>query len=224
MKAQGWYRHSTWTQADQEDFYTHLKRARSSNRGRYLRAQATILEGTSSRAEQEGALALLDLLLGEYSSPAEREMGYLLRARCLESLGRLDEVVDSFRQAFQARRRNPTIRTYAPLEFGMFAVRHNRADLFPEVQSIHTELVEDNDLVFPDAKYMYFASHAIMADRLGQPEVARRCARKALEAGSMDRSGSGRHPELGLVAQHDASIERKLTRMLRPGPLPWLKI
>jgi tetratricopeptide (TPR) repeat protein len=224
MKTQDWYRHSTWTPADREDFYDHLKRARISNRGRYLRAQATILEGTGSRAEQEAALELLDLLLGEYSSPAEREMGYLLRARCLESLGRLGKAVDSYHLAFQARRENPAIRTYAPLEFGMLAVRHNRADLYPEVEAVHTEFVEDNDLIFPDAKYMYFASHAIMADRLGQREVARRCARRALEAASMRRSGSTRHPELGLVEQGATSIKRKLTRILRPGPLPWLKI
>ena len=224
MKTQDWYRHLTWTPADREDFHIHLKRARSSNRGRYLRAQATFLEGAASRTMQEGALELLDLLLREYSSRAELEMGYLLRARCLEALGRLEKALDSYHLAFQARRENPSIRTYAPLEFGMFAVRHNRADLYPEVQSVHTELVEDNDLVFPDAKYMYFASHAIMADRHGQPEVARRCARKALEAASMVRSGSARHPELGLVEQRDPSIERKLTRILRPGPLPWLKI
>jgi tetratricopeptide (TPR) repeat protein len=224
MNSEDWYRHTAWTAADREDFYVHLKRARSSNRGRYLRAQATILAGTGSRAGQEGALELLDHLLDEYAGPADFEAGYLLKARCLESLGRLDEAVDAYRLAFQARRINPTIRTYAPLEFGMFAIRQDRADLYPEVQSIHTEFLEANDLVFPDAKYMYFAAHAIMADRLGHPEVARRCARMALEAASMDRSGSARHPGVGLVEQRDPSMERKLTRILRPGPPPWLKI
>ena len=171
---------------------------------------------------QEGALELLDLLLDEYPSPIELEMGYLLRARCLESLGRLDDAVDSYHLAFQARRSNPSIRTYAPLEFGMFAIRQVRVDLYPEVQSAFNELVEDNDLIFPDAQYMYFAANAMIAHKYGQKEMAQVYAKKALQAADIDYSGSGRHPKLGLVEEHDENIERKLRKILNPGLLTLL--
>jgi len=217
VKAQDWYRHTTWTPADREDFHAHLARARSHKRGQYLQIQAAHLQQAGTREALDGALELLELLLREYPAPIQLESACLLRARCLESLDRLDDALGSYRLAFQARRDNPKIRTYAPLYFGMFVVRHARVELYAEAQAIFHELVQDNDLIFPDAQYLYFAANAIIADHYGRTEFARVCARKALEAAAMDHSGSGRHPQLGLVEKHDANIERKLKKILNRG-------
>jgi tetratricopeptide (TPR) repeat protein len=219
VKAKDWYRHTAWTPADREDFHTHLARARSHKRGGYLLIQAAHLQRAGTRDALDGALELLDLLLREYPGPVQRESACLLQARCLESLNRLDDALDSYRLAFQARRDNPNIRTYAPLYFGMFVVRHDRVELYAEAQAIFHELIQDNDLIFPDAQYLYFSANAIIVDRDGQKDFARACARKALEAAATDHSGSGRHPNLGLVEERDPVIERKLRKILNPGVL-----
>jgi hypothetical protein len=106
----------------------------------------------------------------------------------------------------------------------MLVVGKNRYDLDGETQAIFNELVESNDIIFPDAKYMYFAANSIILQELGQTDVARECAKKALQAASRDHSGFTRHPNAGLVKNRDKVIESRLQKILNPGLFGWLRI
>jgi tetratricopeptide (TPR) repeat protein len=223
MNIKDWYRRTTWTPDDKQDFFAHLSRARKINRAQYLRIQAIHLMDTGNAVKAKIALELLDLLLKEYPHPTGLELAYDQKARCLESLGRLNDAVDSYRLAFQARRATPNVRTYAPLNFGMFVIRHNRTDLYNEAQSIFNELVDSSDILFPNGKYMYFAAISIILQKLGQTDVARECAKKSLQAASMNHSGFTRHPNVGLVKNRDKAIESKLRKIINPGMFDWLR-
>lgn len=219
MTNNNWYRRSSWTKEDQLDFFAHLRRARRDNRTQYLRIQAGYLLDTHARENIVSALQLLDMLLREYSSPTQLEQTYYEQARCFQALGQISEAIDSYRLAFAARRVTPNVRTYAPLSFGMLVVSNSLEQLYNETQEVFNSLVESNDIIFPDAKYMYFAVSAIILERSGRLDAAAECAAKALNAASMQRSGFVRHPNIGLVKNRNTAIDAKLRKMVHPG---WL--
>jgi tetratricopeptide (TPR) repeat protein len=224
MKAKNWYRRSTWTSDDLGDFFAHLHRAKRHNRAQYLQIQAIHLKDTGIKANVESAIELLDLLLREYPHPINLENAHYQKAQCFELLGRFNDAVNSYRLAFQSRRNKPNVHTYAPLGFGMFVVRNNRTDLYDETLAIFNEFIDSNEIIFPDAKYMYYSASAIIAERLNQKETARECAKKALQAANTDHSGFSRHPKVGLVKDRDKIIETKLQKILNPNWFSWLRV
>jgi hypothetical protein len=223
MIAKDWYRRNTWTLNDKQDFFLHFKRAKSYNKAQYLRIQALYLNETGSRDAVQGALELIELLLSEYPDPTQLENAYSQKAECLEFSNRLDEAIESYRLACQSRRNTPSIHGSAPLGFGMFVVRNNQTKLYAEIQAIFNEFIDGNSIIFPYAKYMYFATNAIIADKYSQPEIARVCAEKALQAASMTNSGFKRHTTVGLVEKRDEVVEEKLLKILHPGLLSQIK-
>lgn len=219
MKTNDWYRRKTWTQDDQTEFFSRFRRARSHNKAQYLLIQASCLMDTGIKTNLQAALELLNLLIKEYPHPVQLENAYCQKALCLESLNLMDDAVNFYRLAFRSRRATPNVHTYAPLYFGMFVVRHNRTDLYGEVQERFNEFINNNEIIFPDAKYMYFATSAIIADSYGQLEIAQKCAERALLVASMNYSGFVRHPNVGLVKNRDKTIEKRLRKILKPSIL-----
>jgi tetratricopeptide (TPR) repeat protein len=223
MIEKDWYRRNTWTLDDKQDFFLHFKRAKKHNKAQYLSIQARYLEETGRHDAVLGALELIELLLSEYPDPILLENAYSQKAKCLEFLNRLDDAIESHRLACQSRRNTPRIRGSAPLYFGMFVVRNSQTNLYGEIQAIFNEFLNENDIIFPYAKYMYFATNAIIADEYGQVEIAQMCAEKALQAASMNNSGFRRHPTVGLVEKRDKVVEKRLLKILKPGFLSMLK-
>ena len=219
MTDKNWFRRTSWTEEDQQDFFAHLQRARRYNRAQYLQIQASCLLATGLPRDAASAIELLDILLRDHPDSVETEGAHGLKARCLEALGRIDEAIDSYRLALAARRTATNIHTYAPLSFGMLVIRNERRDLYEEVLSAFNEMVGPVDLLFPDAQYMYFAASAIILGEAGRMEAARECAAKALRAASMTTTGLARHPDIGLVVKRDKAIDVKLQRLIRPGSL-----
>lgn len=215
MKQKDWFRRTTWTKQDNQDFFSRLKRARENNRVQYLLIQASCLEDTGNQKYIVGALDLIEIAINQYPYPIYLERAYQQKANCLERVGKLDDALIAYRNAFIARRNKPNIRTDAPLKFGMYAVRHNRHDLYREVLSVFQELVNRNDISFPVEHFMFYSTTAIIADHFHEKEKARQCAQKALDAESKTYSGLVRHPTVGLVKRPDKEIENKLQRILK---------
>ncbi len=61
-----WYRRTTWTEIDEEEFFSKLKRARQSSRPQYLSAQASALTGTNDPASLDAAESLILKLMTDY--------------------------------------------------------------------------------------------------------------------------------------------------------------
>src|SRR5262245_63856131 len=93
MARRDWYRRSTWTAAQREEFFHRLARCRAHNRALYLRIQAASLQA----AEPGTALDLLDYLLEHHPDPEVLAGAHLDRARCLEMLDRVLEAALSDR-------------------------------------------------------------------------------------------------------------------------------
>ncbi len=224
MSTKDWFRHTTWTAADQQDFFARLARAHKNKRPQYLYIQASYLLDTHQRRDVWAALDLLHLCLAEYA-PSDDEIENIqhMRARCFEKLGQTDAAIDAYRAALNARQRAPQGRSYAPLDFAYLVVRKHRTGLYAEAMNALTNYADAVILLFPDAQYRYSAACAIIAQETGETERAREFAAKALQAVSKTDSGLSFHPEAGLVANRDKDIESRLKKILNPGPWGWLR-
>jgi tetratricopeptide (TPR) repeat protein len=215
MSTNDWFRKNSWSSKDREDFFSRFKRARDYNKPQYLRVQAYYLLTSGKKEEITGALELLDLLINEWPSPIELELAYYTKAQCLEALGRLDQVIEEYRNAFESRRKQPNVRTNAPLGYAMFVIRNNLTDLYDEITAILEELVLENDIIFPIDKYQYFTAFAFIADYRNQKEIAKECAARALQTAEQTYSGFSRHPNVGLLMKKDEKIIAKLRKISR---------
>jgi hypothetical protein len=61
-----WYRRTTWTEKDEEEFFAKLRRARKDGRAQYLKLQALELVNTRKRTLLKVAETLLKKILEEY--------------------------------------------------------------------------------------------------------------------------------------------------------------
>lgn len=208
-----WYRKTSWTADDQKDFFGRLQKARPHNRSQYLHIQASHLMETGIKANILTALSLLDIAIIDYPEPINLELDYFLKAKCYESLGKFDDAIVAYRHACEARRNQLSMRTEAPLYYAYFVVSHNRIDLYNEVLTVVEELVHEIDVLFPIQKYLLTASMALIHDKYGQKEIAKKFAEGALDAVAQTESGLSYHPRIGLVTIKDKDVIKRLKKI-----------
>ncbi len=212
MGKEDWYRRTTWTPRDQELFFGRLRRSRSDlAKAQYLRIQALYLQQEASPPLYEEALKLLELFFRECPHPADLGSAYLQKAQCLEALGDLDGSLRAFRDALRADRAGSGVRTNAPLEFAVFAVRHGRNDLYDEV--LNGLEGAESHLLFPATEYKLGMVLAIIAWETGELEEARKHAQIALKAAQKEHSGLRYHPTVGLVERVDEGLHHRLLKI-----------
>ena len=210
-----WFRRTTWTAKDQEEFFARLNRSRDSGKPQYLRIQALHLSNAGLSRE---SLELSDYLLSKFPTDAELAMVFLTRAESYEALGELDLAVESFRASLAAQRARPTMRTNAWLDFGRFVVSHRMKNLYPEVCSVLDEFSEPEGLVFPAGRFIYLAVRAHMYENSDQMDEAISCAKGALEAAMATHSGFAFHAEVGLVRDPSQKLMQQLKRLASGKP------
>ena len=209
-----WYRRSTWTDRDQEEFNARLQRSRGAfNKAQYLRIQAIHLAEAGLNA---AAIELLDPLLAEFPERIELASAHLQRAESLATLARPGPAIDEYRAALQAERNFPNVRTNAWLRFGWFAVENGLSDLYDEVLAAFKEFNDNGGLSFPIEEYRYCAVQAIIAQSQGDHSAARQFAARAIIEASKEHSGFRYHAKLGLVKSQPNWMESKL-RALADG-------
>ncbi|HEX4438571.1 MAG TPA: tetratricopeptide repeat protein [Thermoanaerobaculia bacterium] len=205
-----WFRKSSWTAEDREDFFAHLERARPSSRGQYLRLQASHLQTAGLHRE---ALELLETLFEKHPEQAELAIAHLQKAECLGALGRVSEAIEEFRAALHAEDEFPSAQTYAWIEFPWFAVKHHARQLYDE--AVRTLGRPDRSPLFPVDRYRINAIHSLISDELGDAPAARDYARSALAAEAETRSGFRYHARLGLGADPDPEIHARVVALAR---------
>ena len=203
-----WFRRTTWTDRDRDDFNARLKRSRGiGNKAQYLRIQAGHLADAGLHA---AAIELLDWLLTEFPVRIEQAVAHLQKAGALAGLGQIEPAIHEFRAALQAERDFPSVRTQAWLAFALFAVENELTGSYDEVSDVLKEFRDEAGLSLPVIEYGYSAVQAIIADFRGDRMSAREFAKRALAEASKVRSGLRYHPELGLVGPQSKPMEKKL--------------
>jgi tetratricopeptide (TPR) repeat protein len=208
MGKDDWFRRSTWTDRDRNEFHARLKRCRAvSNKSQFLRIQAEYLASAGLHLE---AIELLDRLFEEYPERIQLAQAHLQRARSSVSLGQLDRALIEFRASLQAERDFPNVRTNAWLDFGMFVVERELTDLYDEALSVLKEFRVNLGLSFPAFEYRFWAIQAVIAGSKREMDSAGRFALLAFAEAEKVHSGLRYHAKLGLVSSQPEWLERKL--------------
>jgi tetratricopeptide (TPR) repeat protein len=207
MSKLDWFRRSTWTDQDREEFNARLKRSRATNKAQYLGIQATHLAEVGLH---EVAIELLDRLLTEFPERIQLASAHLQKAECLARLGQIEPAISEFRAALQAQRDFPNVRTNAWLDFAWFVVEKQQTDLYGEVLEVFKEFRPESADPFPVIEYGYWAIKAIIAESSGEEANACEFAKRALAEASRQHSGLRYHAKLGLVGSQRPWVEGKL--------------
>jgi tetratricopeptide (TPR) repeat protein len=208
MSKTEWFRRTTWSNADREDFDARLKRSRGAgNKAQYLRIQAQHL---AEAGQHEVAIELLDRMLAEFPERIQIAQAHTQKGDSLVKLGQTAGAVEEFRAALQYERDFPNVRTNAWLHFGWYVVEEQLTHLYDEVARVLDEFYNKRTLRFPIIVYRYAAIQAILADARGERIQARELAKTALAEAVKDHSGLRYHPTVGLVGSEYATFANRL--------------
>lgn len=206
-----WFRRTTWTTADEADFFARFRRSRS--RAQHLAIQAATLKETGDPSLAGPALRLADQLVAEYPEPFFLAGAHLTRAGVLLRLGRIGEAVEAFRASLAARRALPNVIDQAFLEYAWTVGRLGLREHFDEVLAVLEEFTRPTDLAFPANAYKYFGALAFISHHLGSPGDAKRWATNALRAASEGEGPFPRHRDVGIVKYPDPEAHEALWRL-----------
>jgi tetratricopeptide (TPR) repeat protein len=212
MPRDDWYRHSTWSPADQQDFFARLKRSRTAaNKAQYVRIQASCL---ADAGHHHAAVELLDLLFREFPERFELAQSRLQKALCLIQLNEPQAAITEFRASLQSQREYPHVATSCWLQFPWFIVRQQLSELYDEALAVLEEFRTDTRLAFPIERYRFAAVRALIAQARNDIESAREFAKVALQCAAAEHSGFRYHPDVGLVETLDANVHNRLRALI----------
>jgi len=207
MSQTEWFRRTTWSDADREDFNAHLKRSRAENKAQYLRIQAWHLADAGRHAD---AIELLDRLFTEFPERFELAQSHAQKADSLAQFGQIAAAIEEYRAALQAERDFPHVHTNAWLDFGWLVVEMQLTDLYEEASRTLQEFRDDGGIEFPNIEYAYTAIQALLLAARGDNVRAREFAKQALAEADKNHSGLRNRPRLGLVGPERNTFERRL--------------
>jgi len=216
MAETSWYRRASWSERDQSDFMSHLRRCRgASSKAQYLRIQAQHLQETGDRALIRASLGLLEQVLREYPEKSELASVYLQQGECLEALGQGAEAIESLRESLRVQREFRSARNHAHLAFGEVVLRLGRRDLYSEALQALDDPGDLDDL--PIERYRKNVIRASILDELGRRHEAGQAAALALEASGQTKSPWRNHPRLGLVRSPNPAVQMRLAAIAARG-------
>ncbi|MDI6716988.1 MAG: hypothetical protein QME63_08605 [Actinomycetota bacterium] len=213
MNAKEWFRKTTWSQEDREEFFARLAKVDNPfHKAQYLRIQALHLRDSHLPLMVSYAIELLNLLIEECPEPSQLAMAYLQKAECLSDLGFFPEAIQAYRESLEAQRKYPSFKTDAALSFGIFAITYGLTDLYDEILGA---LNEFSDLANnPERIYRYNTIKAIIADFKGDAGSAQEFAREAINASQKFFSGLHYDKEtFSLVAKSNDGLYRKIKEL-----------
>jgi len=208
-----WFRKTSWTKEDSDDFFAHLKRARPYNRSQYLRIQASYLAGVGTNELTQRALALLEILFVDYPDRLEMACAYLQKGECLSWLGNINDAVEFFKKSIDFQRQFPNVQNQAVIIFGLTAIENKLRAEYETVLNLLDEFEEDLS-EFPVDRFRVFGIRAVIAQELGDRNSAASFAKQALLEAKKEHSGFWKHTKMGLVGENDRALRERLERMI----------
>jgi tetratricopeptide (TPR) repeat protein len=201
-----WYRRTSWTVEDQEEFFRKLARARSWSRAQYLRIQAVHFVYSEDPALLDVAEMLILKLFEEYSenrmerSPALALLGDIYKLR-----KEFEKAMVYYKKAIDFEKEFPNVLTNVYLEYAELVVKLKRYPNFDFVANLVQERVENSP--FPIEKYKAFSIMAIIYSHKGDKEKADHFATLANKNASAETSGLRYHQFLGVVKDRDDHLD-----------------
>jgi tetratricopeptide (TPR) repeat protein len=203
-----WFRIPAVTEQQKEAFEAKLKRSRSS-RHEYMRIQALAL---SYAGAYKQAIEMIDRQIAENPNSCDLTLLLATKASCQAALGDDEQTIENYRKSIEQASNRPSVQANAHIEYALWAIRHRKVALYPEVLDTITEFWDHNPL-FPVIEFQQFACVAIVLDALGHRDDAFEPARRALNAAAKLRSNAAKHRDLGLVGDRHKDIRNRLEKI-----------
>jgi tetratricopeptide (TPR) repeat protein len=209
--AHDWYRKTTWSEADQVDFFARFKRSRTAyNKAQYLRIQAYYLEGVGSPELLKASLILLDKMLAEFPKHPDLACAYVQEASCLAKLGDIDHAIVNYQRALVTERDFPKVKTDAYIDFGKLVAEKKLAGFYDEALTVLEAELKSRGIQFPNEIFNAFGIRSLIAVQRGQIHKAKEFANTALEAAPKINSGLRYHPAVGLVRDKETTFYKSV--------------
>lgn len=202
-----WYRHKTWTKADEEFFFIKLGRVGKDGRAQYLKIQAIELVETKNKELLQVAEDLLNKILTEYpenkidKSSALHTLGEIYKAH-----EEYEKAIDYYNQAIEFEKSYPNVRTNSYLCFSELIVKMNKTELFDYVESVLEAKLPNQ--IFPLSKYKIYSILSVINNRNGNNQKADEYADLADENANAEISGLRYHKNLELVKNRISWIDK----------------
>jgi hypothetical protein len=206
-----WFRKTSWSSADSEDFERRLGRARQHSRAQYLRIQATHLFETGAKDLIGVAAALAARVVSEYDDKIQTGQAHHLLGRCHEAVGNVSAALGEFRKAVDWEHRMPFVQTDAYLDFAWLVARQGATEHFVEAMDLLTRFADRP--VFPIQRYHHHGAVALIANASGDHVGAKSAAKAALEAAHETSSPFRFHRLLGLFKPAPDDMRNQLERL-----------
>lgn len=213
MARDDWYRNKEWTADIEAAFRTKLSKARS-QKSQYIVIQA----GYLAHGYPAAALALID----EYFKTGDDfdvARAYCVQAEARLSLGRIGEAVVSYKEALDYETRRPGVITTASLDLAKIVAENRLSSEYDFTLEILTTRFKESDFSFPNLRYVWNGSNALIADDLGHHVEAQEFAERALRAAAETESPYRYHRTMGLVKNSSDDFGRRIKRIARPSKM-----
>jgi tetratricopeptide (TPR) repeat protein len=202
-----WYRKTTWTTEDENEFFAKLKRAQKFNRPQYLIIQASTLNNSHDNELLIIALKLTEKYFAEYPDDKFNKSSALkLKGDILREMEKYDLALENYKMAMDFEKIYPQIKTDAYLNYSELVIQLNKTALFKNVEKIL--LKQSKELNFPRDKYVKNAILAVIYKQRNNMEKANYYKALAEEAANDENSGFRWHKKLGLVNKRNKLLDK----------------
>jgi tetratricopeptide (TPR) repeat protein len=209
-----WYRKTTWTSDDAEDFFAELARSRTDiHRAQCLKIQALTLRD----AEQyQAALDLVEMAIEKFPH-RETTQVRKLRAECLWALGLREESLEAYRAAFQAQREQRNILCNVALAFAEAFHDVDDGAYRLELLELLREEVAQPESFGPFLEFRYALIFTRLLAGLGDMKAAAKWADRALTAQRAKIAGLRHYKRVGWASGVDEPTEIWLRQLAASG-------
>lgn len=213
MSESDWYTRESWSEEDAEDFWSRISRKRDPRmKSQLIGVQAEHLEKSGYVNE---ALSLLNTILSEYSDTFDLAQVYNQLATCNIKQGNNEQSIQALRKALELERETPNYLTGSWLTFGVLITENKLTDYYSEFLDLveyvkSTKLGLESRLRLQNEQYYFYGTLANINAYLGNKDISKECAQKALDAAESTESGYRYHPDFCLVKEKDTHFYKSL--------------
>jgi tetratricopeptide (TPR) repeat protein len=206
MANDDWYRNTEWNERISKAFFDRLARARS-QRDQYLVIQALTLSSCFPKA----AIELVDTYFETRKDDFDDVRALLAKAEAYRALGELPEAIQAYKDTMAREAEFPShrTRTYLDLPY-LIASEGIRGEYEFALKLLSKGL---DDLAFPVDMFLWRAANALIADDLGQTDLAIDHAKRAIEIAEVKKSGFRYHQNVGLVGKEHEKVLKRLVAL-----------
>lgn len=202
-----WYRKTTWTREDEEDFFQRLGRAREYNRAQYLRIQAITFIETQQENLLKVAEMLLNKILKDYpENKLDRGLSFYALGDIYKFHKHFTKAIDYYKQALDFEKIFPNVITKAYLNYSELIIKTGQINLYNTVEDILKSKL--SDLAFPIEKYKVYSFLSIINKQNENLEQAKKYAILAEQSANEETSGFRYHKYLGVVEERDNWLDQ----------------